>query len=96
MFHRVLQILLVSCIVALGVYIFWRLWPTGPAENEVAVADIEEQTTLVTLPLGKLESAGIKVEAARETTLQPTRTIAGRLDYDQDRHVASNRHVTGS
>ncbi len=88
MFNRIFHISLASCIVALGLYVSWKLWPVNPSENTAAIEGIEERTTLVTLPIGKLESAGIEVAAARETTLQPTRTIAGRLDYDQDRHVA--------
>ncbi len=88
MFNRIPSILFVACIVALGAFVSWRLWPEDVSENTAAVVDNQKQTTLVTLPQQKLESAGIQVATARESTLQPTRTIAGRLDYDQDRHVA--------
>jgi cobalt-zinc-cadmium efflux system membrane fusion protein len=88
MFHRIPSILFVACIVALGAFFSWKLWPEDASANTVAVADVQQQTTLVTLPQQKLESAGIQVATARESSFQPTRTLAGRLDYDQDRHVA--------
>lgn len=88
MFNRILYISFAVCVFAMVAFFTRNLWQVNTAESNVAVANIAEQTTLVTLPVQKLASAGIQVESARESSLQPTRTIAGRLDYNQDQHVA--------
>ncbi len=70
-----------------------------PAGNSDAVEDAtagtraEEQAESLTLSTvvltpEKLAVAGIRIGIAERAPLQATRTIAGRLDYDQERHVA--------
>ena len=88
MFQRVIYVSITAFVIVLGAFVSWHLWPEDVPQQIASMEPVAEQTTLVTLPPAKVESAGIRVAKVRRSALQPTSTISGRLDYDQDRHVA--------
>ncbi len=88
MSNRILHALIVTGIVAVGGFLSWKLWPREPSADAPLESTVDQETSLVVLTPQELESVAIEIATAVESPIQPTRTIAGRLDYDQDRHVA--------
>lgn len=78
---------LALCCVSL---VIWKLLPGKTAEDappQVAAGPWQANDT-VTLSPQQIQTLGIKVTVAQERPLRKTRTVSGRLTYDQDRHVA--------
>ncbi len=89
MFNRLLYASAIACIVVIGCYLTWHFWPNDPPPDDTdVVMESSRDATLVSLTESKLKAAAIRIATASESVIQPTRTIAGRLDYDLDRHVA--------
>ncbi len=96
MLNKLTYALGIAGVAVVGGFLFWTLLP--PAERDGADestsspvgADSDESLTLSTVVLTpeKIAAADIQVGAAQRAPLQSRRTIAGRLDYDQERHVA--------
>ncbi|GAA5505093.1 efflux RND transporter periplasmic adaptor subunit [Novipirellula caenicola] len=82
-------------LVVSGAYFLWpRSEPPsmesadlGATEMDFATESAAEIRTVKLSP-PKLASAAIQVETVKRTVLQPTCTLSGRLDYDQNRHVS--------
>ena len=82
------QLVIVGGLIVGGALVVWRFWPNHGVSTDMAhAASTNQLADVVTFSSSKLQSAGIRVGTAEQTQLQATRTIPGRLDYDQDRHV---------
>ena len=68
----------------------------GPPESDAARdASPSEPKSRVSLTEAKWAAAGIVVAPVERRTLQPTRTVPGRIDYNGTRHVAVKSPVDG-
>jgi len=66
----------------------WRPGSQAPSQRATTLELDNGQRDTVTLSPAQVVQARIKTVTTTERTLQPTRTVPGRLAYDQDRHVA--------
>lgn len=85
-------------VAVIGVVATLSLWRTSerPADPPAAPQQSEQgPREVVTLSPEQLGRANVKTSVASETIFQPTRTVPGRLTYDQDRHVAVKAAFNG-
>ncbi|TWT84154.1 Cobalt-zinc-cadmium resistance protein CzcB [Planctomycetes bacterium CA13] len=78
-------------VIVAGGWLFWALLPDEPvitATQSTASTELQTEINTVRLTPENRVSVGIVVETAKVHSLVPTRTLPGRLDYDQDLHVA--------
>ncbi len=98
MLHKLIVAL---CAIALVGIVGLLLWQTqqDPLERRVDEADATTEASTsdatVVLTKEKLAHARVGVAVVKEGQIQPQRTIAGRLDYDQDRHIAIQSACAG-
>ncbi len=85
------KIIAALCAVGLVGLVSYFIWQSMATVDETHAEHIESvatgDSTTVTLTQAKIASANVMVGEAAIGTLQANRTIAGRLDYDQDLHV---------
>ncbi len=101
--HKKLLYALGICALIVSVTFF--LWPRSEHPSvesvDLASAEVDSANTsaaeirTVKLPPPKIASAAIEVEAVKRRPLQPTCTLPGRLDYDQNRHVSIHSACEG-
>ncbi len=85
-------------VVVISVVATLSLWRTSQQPTDTpAVSEPSEQgqRDIVALSPEQLSRANIKTSVASETNFQPTKTVPGRLTYDQDRHVAVKAAFNG-
>ena len=77
----------------------WATWHFAAASTVSADQKDSEESThkpvSVTLTQAKFNSAAIQTGMVQSLTWQPTMTIHGRLDYDEDLHVAVKSSIDG-
>ena len=99
MTRRGLTIIVVLGIgaVAAASYQAWRAAHQGgrPGSDAPRAVSSSEPKRRVNLTVAKLAAAGIVVAPVERRTLQPTRTVPGRIDYNGTRHVAVKSPVEG-
>lgn len=96
MLNKSINALGIAAVAILGGILFWVFLPSSNQDGVNNTADSEEQTgesgsrqlSTVVLTPAQLEVAEIQLGTVLQASLQSRRTIAGRLDYDQERHVA--------
>ena len=90
------HLLIVGGLILGGALVAWKLLPNHEVSTGVAhEASSDQSAGVVRFSPAKLQSAGIRVGTVERLMLQPTRTIPGRLDYDQDRHVVLKAATEG-
>lgn len=85
-------------VVVISVVATLSLWRTSQQPTDPpTVSEPPERRLrdLVALSTEQLRQANIKTSVASEIAFQPTRTVPGRLTYDQDRHVAVKAAFNG-
>lgn len=96
MLNKSINALGIAGIAVVGGILFWVFLPSSD-HNEVdnfvlsqeqANESAPAELSTVALTPAQLEAAEIELGIVRRAALQSRRTIAGRLDYDQERHVA--------
>ena len=80
-------------ILLLLVLGFWGGHLLGPGHGEADMERAQSSTerslaTSVTLPMDKVESAGIQTVPVERVELQEMKTVAATVDYDATRHLA--------
>jgi cobalt-zinc-cadmium efflux system membrane fusion protein len=75
-------------VVAASGWLIWEVFPKADPAAAEDIAEVSAPTNYVELTEQKVAVAGIQVGAVNRKNMQPVRHISGRLDYDQDRHVA--------
>ncbi|MGI9471715.1 MAG: efflux RND transporter periplasmic adaptor subunit [Rubripirellula sp.] len=90
-------ITLVAVVAVTLVAMFaWR--GRAPADTPIASPQSERNsydTGVVVLTTASLEAAGVESVVVEEAEVNPVRTIAGRMEYDQDRHVSVKAACNG-
>ena len=83
--------------VAAGSYQAWRVAHQGeqPGPDAPRAVSSSEPKSRVSLTAAKWAAAGIVVAPVERRTLQPTRTVPGRIAYNGTRHVAVKSPVDG-
>ena len=80
-----IAMLLVVCALAAGGYYWMHLPPrVTAAERPAAKPDREN----VQLTEAKMAEAAITIAAVEQHSMQPIRTVPGRIEYNETRHVA--------
>ncbi len=85
-------------VAVISVVATLSLWRTSqqPADPPTVSEPSEQMLPdLVALSTEQVRRANIKTSVASEIAFQPTRTVPGRLSYDQDRHVAVKAAFNG-
>ncbi len=84
----------IVAVILLGLGAAWVWWPAA-SEEPTATDQYSPVLDRLTLSPEQVRLANLLVEPVKRQTLQPTRTIPGRLDYDQDRHVEVKAACSG-
>ena len=96
---RIWSALLFLCVLLIGSAAVWHFWNAKSAPSaEAAVASTAEETPLgiVELSPEKIEAAGIHAVPVEKHSIRLTRTVPGRIQYDDTRHVSLKAATTGS
>lgn len=75
-------------LIAIGFLSPWRTLHQQSEPNVPENVAVKGPLSVVVLSSEQLAHSGIKLTTANEKSLRPTRTVPGRLAYDQDHHVA--------
>lgn len=96
---RIWSVLLFLGVVTLGIFSVGYFW-THPGDE---VAQLDNEPTKVALPAGsiqlpaeKIAAAGIHAVPVGQRPLRLTRTVPGRIQYDDTRHIAVKAATAGA
>ena len=89
--------LLFVCVLVIGgwaIYSISTLPPAAVPEAQATAAPLE--AGVVQLPVEKVEAAGIHSVTVGSRPLRMTRTVPGRIQYDDTRHIAVKAATAGT
>lgn len=96
---RIWSALLFTCVLLIGSATLWHFWRAKSAPSaEASVAKPAEESPQGTVELSaeKIAVVGIHTVPVEKRSLRSTRSVPGRIQYDDTRHVALKAATTGS
>jgi len=96
---RLWSTLLFVSVLAIGmasVWYFWNSKATSPAEAAVATPGETGPTGMVELTAEKITAAAIQASPIQKHPIRLTRTVPGRIQYDDTRHISVKAATAGA